>query len=825
MRVQRRRSSQRWRWLDLRLVPPALAIWATTLLLAGRGPAVGLLLGVGSVGAAVLLSRVGARSRWRWAAVSVLAGVAAAVAVSAVRAGERSSSPLLELAARGAITSVVLTVDDDPRVLPGGLGPPRVLVSATVIGIDRSADLRAARVLVFGPTADWRGVLPGSTQDVRVAVRPAEAGDDVVAVLSARAPPAQVRESSTLQRIAGNLRSGLAAAAQRVLPDRPAGLLPGLVVGDTSAMDSGLTSQFRRAGLGHLTAVSGANVAIVLTLLLWPLRRRAVDRRWQALLGLLGLAAFVIVARPSPSVLRAAVMGAIGLLALAGGRPRAAIPALAGAVAVLILVDPQLARDAGFALSVAATAGIVVLSPGWSRSLRRRGLPGPLADALAVSAAAGLVTAPLVAGVFGLVSAVSLPANLLAAPAVAPATVLGLLATLTAPVSPDLADLLVWLAGWPTRWLVGVAERAAAVPDGATGWPTGVLGALLLAMLLVVVVLVLVRWPRSRPLALAALVGVVLLGVPVREVTRGWPVPGTVLVACDVGQGDALVLPVSAGAAILVDAGPQPALIDGCLRRLGIDALPLVLLSHLDADHAGGLAGALQGRAVGEVSTGVLSSTEDRIGAIRATVSRAGGRLTVLPAGATRIVGTATVAVLAPDAADAASGAEANDLSMLVRITQRGLRLLMTGDLGADRELRLLLRGIDLRADVLKVPHHGSADADPDFLAATGARVALISVGADNSYGHPTARLLDWLRRDRMRMYRTDRDGDVAVLGEAEDWGVSVRGPDAVQHAVAAAERPTGPATGRICRSCVTPWRRVQRRSPAPHLAAEDRGG
>nr|WP_082557031.1 ComEC/Rec2 family competence protein [Modestobacter sp. Leaf380] len=811
--------SERWTWLDLRLVPPALAVWATTLVLGGRTPAAaaGLLL-VAVLTAALVARRAG---RLRWTVVSVLAGVATAAVVGTVGGLERTGSPLVDLGARGAVATVVLTVDEEPRVLAGGPGPPRVLVAGTVIGLPQGPALRPATVLVFGPADEWRQVSTGSQVEVRATVRPPEPGDDVVAVLSARSPPTSVRGPGPAQAWAGDLRGGLAAASQRVLPDREAGLLPGLVVGDTSAMDPGVTADFRRAGLGHLTAVSGANVAIVLALLLWPLRRRAVSRRWQAAVGAAGLAGFVVLAGPSPSVVRAAAMGAVALLALATGRPRAAVPALAASVVVLLLLDPGLARDGGFALSVAATAGIVLLAPGWSRALRRRGLPGPLADALAVSGAAGLVTAPLVAGLSGLVSLVSLPANLLAAPAVAPATVLGLAATLLSPLSSDLADACVWAAGWPTRWLVGVAEHAAAVPDGATGWPTGTGGALLLAGLLVGGAAVLVRWPRARPLAVAAVVGVVVLGWPAREATRGWPVPGSVLVGCDVGQGDALVVPTGPGEGVLVDAGPDATLVDACLTRLGIDRLPLVLLSHLDADHVTGLAGALAGREVGEVATGVLSPTDDRVGSVGRVVAAAGGRLTVLAAGDTRTQGPATFDVLAPAAADAVPSADPNGLSMVVRVTHHGLRLLLTGDLGEDTESRLLARGIDLRADVLKVPHHGSGDADPDFLAATGARVALVSVGADNGYGHPAPRLLDWLAADGMRVLRTDLDGDVAVTGERGDWGTAVRGVDDVARAVALGPGPPGtvPATSRgVHRRRVGPsvLRDTMRSCPAP---------
>ena len=792
--MRRRQTADRWSWVDLRLVPAAATVWTLTLLAPLLSAEALGALAAGCTAVSVVLlrrrSRGAPRGRDRRALlVGCLAAATAVSAVAAVRAAERAASPLPGLAAAQAVVPVLVELADDPRRLAGA-GGQRVLVAADVREVDGAA-VRAAPVLLFGPADEWAGLLPGQSVRLQAAVRAPEAGDAVVAVLSARSPPVSVDGPGRVQEAAGVLRTALAAAAGRALDPRPAGLLPGVVVGDTSAMDPVLTSEFRRAGLAHLTAVSGANVAIAIALVLWPLRRRGVDRRVQAAVGLLALAGFVVLARPGASVLRAAAMGLVVLLALASGRSRAAVPALAAAVCGLLLVDPALARDGGFLLSVAATAAIVLLARRWARALRQRGVPRLAADALAVSAAAGLATAPLVAALSGVVSLVSLPANLLAAPAVAPATVLGLLAAVVSPVAPPLATALAWLAGWPVRWLVLVAERAAALPDAATGWPTGLRGALLLTAVLAAVVWALVRWPRLRPLVLAALAGAVLLGWPLRQATRGWPLTDTVLVACDVGQGDALVLPTGPGEGVLVDAGPDPVLVDSCLTRLGVDRLPLVLLSHLDADHAGGLSGALAGRQVGEVATGTLAPTDERTDELADMVDRAGSRHVVLRPGERRSIGGLQLDVLAPEPALATAAAEANDLSLVVRADQRGLRVLLTGDLGAEAERRIVAAGVDLRADVLKVPHHGSADADPGFLAASGARVALVSVGADNSYGHPTDRLLDLLAGDGMRVYRTDRDGDLAVVGRAGDWGVAVRGPDTVTRATAdAAPRP-----------------------------------
>ena len=829
-------SAEGWTWLDLRLGPPVITVWSVSLV-AHRLPAVVL---AGSA-AAALIGGV-ALTRRRGAAAALVLGVLAALAVTAgtaaTRAAVRDSSPLRQLAQAGRAVSLVVELDGDPHRLRGP-GPPRIVVDATATLVEDRGETIPLNdpVLLFAPADPWRDLLPGQSVRTRAALTAPRAGDDVVAVLSARDPPTATGTAGWAQGAAGGLREGLARSAARTLEPRPAGLLPGLVVGDVRRMDPVLVEDFRRAGLTHLTAVSGANVAIVLAGVLWPLRRRAVDRRVQALVATAALVDFVVLARPSPSVLRAAAMAGVTLVALASGRARAAVPALATATGVLLLVDPGLATDAGFALSVAATAAIVLLAPTWSRRLRHRGWPPPLADALAVSAAAGIATAPLIAGLSGQVTLVSLPANLLAAPAVAPATVLGLLATLAAALAPPVGDALVWLAGWPVRWLVLVAERTAAIPDGAAAWPAGVVGAVALTLLFLGAGALLWRCPRLRPLAVAAVVGLVVVGWPVRQTVRGWPPPQTVAVACDVGQGDAFVVPSGPGQGVLVDAGPDVAAVDRCLDRLGIQALPLVLLSHLDADHVGGLAGALAGRAVGTVATGTLSPADDRGAAVARMVRGAGARSTVLLPGDRLRVGTAAIEVLAPPPEIAVASAAANDLSVVARITQHGVRVLFTGDLGAEAESRILARGTDLRADVLKVPHHGSADADPDFLAATGARVALISVGADNDYGHPTARLLRWLARAGMRVHRTDLAGDVAVAGRAGNWGVAARGKTSGAPSAAGAPQhrpgrlPHDPAPGvvppvdaRIGRYRVAACRRGSG-TPGTDLPAARRGG
>ncbi len=227
------------------------------------------------------------------------------------------------------------------------------------------------------------------------------------------------------------------------------------------------------------------------------------------------------------------------------------------------MVDPDLAGDAGFALSVLATGGLLLLAPKMRDWLRRRRVPPGLAEALAIPAAAQVTCGPVVAGLSGAVSLVSIPANLLAAPAVAPATVLGVFATIVSAVWPAGAGFLAWVAHWPARWLVLIAGHGANTPMGSLPWPGGVGGGLLLGAL-TVVLLIALRRRLARRLVAVVVVAAVVGALPVRVLTSTWPPAGWVVVACDVGQGDMAVLAAGAATAVVIDAGPEP----GARRRL-----------------------------------------------------------------------------------------------------------------------------------------------------------------------------------------------------------------------------------------------------------------
>jgi competence protein ComEC len=279
-------------------------------------------------------------------------------------------------------------------------------------------------------------------------------------------------------------------------------------------------------------------------------------------------------------------------------------------------------------------------------------------------------------------------------------------------------------------------------------------------------------------LALVVLLAAIVSALPVRVLTTGWPPPGWLAVACDVGQGDALVLAAGHGAGVVVDAGPESAAVDRCLRRLEITAVPVLVISHFHVDHVGGVAGVFKRRAVG----GVVTADHAEPAAGRAVVlsAAAAARVTVTAAAPGWAAATGPVRMSALSAAEPLRGtrSDANNNSLVLRVQSGGYTFLLSGDAETEQQQALLARygAAGLRADIVKVPHHGSAFQDTDFLRAVGAGAALVSVAADNGYGHPNPAVLARLAAAGARVMRTDRDGDVAVVVDRGRLAVVARG-------------------------------------------------
>ncbi|MDQ0713322.1 competence protein ComEC [Streptomyces luteogriseus] len=817
---------------DLRLVPPALAAWGTAALLLDASPAwvIGIVIGcLAAVGLLPLARLHGAASWPRASAAALLLCVAAAAASAGLHGADLRRGPVPGLAREYATVTAEVELTSDPRltrpkVRGDHVAPTAVLIDADVRRVQEAGGTTVATrapVLVIVDAAPrgravggrgrspWLGLLPSTRLRVTARLAPAMMGGDrVAAVLRVRdqGQPDVVGEPSGPQRLAGRLRAGLREATDG-LPADPRALLPGLVVGDTSRITPELEEAFKETDLTHTLAVSGANFTILLALLLGPpglaqhVERRGlaprlgISLRGTAVLGGVLSLGFVIVCRPDPSVVRAAACGAVALLALATGRRRSMIPALATAVLLLVLYDPWLARSYGFLLSVVATGALLTLAPRWSAGLRRRGVPPRVAEALGAAAAAQALCAPVVAVLSARVSLVAVPCNLLAEFAIAPATVLGFAALATAPVAMPVAEVLAWCAHLPAGWIARIARAGAALPGGGVDWPGSWAGAALLLAVTLVVVLVGRRllghpwWCGACGLLLAL---VVVQPPPLTRVVTGWPPPGWRLVMCDVGQGDAMVLAAGEGTGVVVDAGPDPQLVDHCLRSLGISRVPLVVLTHFHADHVAGLPGVLRGRAVGAIETTGFEEPADQAAFVRRLAAARRIPVTRAAAGEQRRTGELSWQVVWPPPMPPASPPPdsppwtlpgtppgvlpvhppapegPNDASVAMLVRTAGLRLLLLGDLEppAQRALaRSPAAGTLEGVDVLKVAHHGSAYQDPGLIRRVAPRLALISCGEDNSYGHPAPGTVAALRAGGAAVLRTDRDGALAVAG------------------------------------------------------------
>ncbi|MFF7363155.1 ComEC/Rec2 family competence protein [Streptomyces sp. NPDC008125] len=802
---------------DLRLVLPALAAWASAalcLVLPGAWTAAGV--AVLLVAALVLLrlarGKGSRRPTGRVAVCAVLLCAAAGAASAGLHGADVRRGPVPELARAHTEVEAEVTVTSDPvrtraQVRGSRSMPALLLIDAEITrlaqpgpgpgGVSFAAGaayrLRTPVVLMVSPgaaTRAWQSLLPSTGLRIGGRLVPsAREGERSAATLrvAAGTAPRIVTGPSFAQRLAGELREGLRRATEELGPDARA-LLPGLVVGDTSRVPTELHDAFRSTDLAHLLSVSGANLSILLFLLIGPpgaaLRaerrglapRLGLTLRTTALTGGLVALGFVIVCRPEPSVLRAAACGLITLLAIGTGRRRALIPALAAAVLLLVLYDPWLARSYGFLLSVLATGSLLTLAPRWGAALCRRGVPTRLAEVLAAAAAAQAVCAPVVVVLASRVSLVAVPCNLLAEFAVAPATVLGFAVLAVAPVSMPAAEVLARIAGWPVEWIAGIARTGAGLPGAEAAWPGGWGGAALLAgatLLGVVGARRLGRHPWVCSVAALLLVLAVFRPVPLTRLVTGWPPPGWAFALCDVGQGDAMVLAAGDGTGVVVDAGPEPAPVDRCLRELGVRRVPLLVLTHFHADHVRGLPGVLRGRTVGAVQTIGLEQPAEQAAFVRRTAAASGVPLVPVEAGEHRRIGALDWQVLwagaGAGAAAAAAGVpeEPNDSSVTLLVTARGgLRLLLLGDLEPPAQQGLIRAHPELSAvDVLKVAHHGSGFQDPGLTRRVRPRLALISCGAENPYGHPAPRTVAALAAGGAKVLRTDVDGAIAVSG------------------------------------------------------------
>jgi len=735
------------RW---RLVPAAVAAWLAAALGVG---APHLALAAAGVALLVAAACVVVAARVRVLVVAALAATAAAGVLGAIglAAPGREPPALAEAAASGR--SLDLEVLVTGRAVQGRF-------DGVVVGT-------RAPVLVFGP----RDAAPpiGATVALRADLEPAQPGEDVAFLAFARDGVEELAAPVGLLAWAHGIRAAFLAVSEG-LPDPGGSLLPGLAIGETSRVSADLDAAMKTSSLSHLTAVSGANCAIVVgaalavcALLGAPLPVRL----GAAAVALLG---FVVLVTPEPSVQRAAVMAGLALGAVALGRPALGVPLLCTAVVLLLLADPWLARSYGFVLSVLATGGLLLLAGPLGRALARV-LPDGLATLLSIPLAAQLACQPVILLLDPSLALYGVPANLLAAPAAPVATIVGLLACILGVFAPPLGGLLAWLGWLPAAWIAAVAELFAGMPGARGAWPAGPGGVALLAAVEVAALVAVLGAGRprriARGVAFIALVAYTATAIGGPVVTRLGRPPDWQFAQCDVGQGDAVV--VRSGEAIaLVDAGPDPPALAACLADLGVARVDLLVLTHFDLDHVGGV-DAVAGR-VDRVLAGPPGDAADE--RMLATLAAAGARIHAAARGQRGRLGDLDWEVLWPPATGATPG---NDASVALRWSCASgcLEAVMLGDLGEEAQRRMAGSAVLSGVDVVKVAHHGSADQSAELYGALRAAVGLIGVGADNDYGHPTERLLGIIAAAGTTALRSDEDG-LVLVGRSADGGIAV---------------------------------------------------
>lgn len=564
----------------------------------------------------------------------------------------------------------------------------------------------------------------------------------------------------------GEIHARAAAGFGRGMPPREAELARGFVLGDDDEVDESTKEDFRRSGLAHLLAVSGQNVTLLALLAMPLLGALGIPLRERLLWVLALIAVYVPVAGAGPSIQRAAVMGGLGLLATLAGRGSSRFYALAAAALVTLAIDPGIAADIGWQLSFAAVLGILLLVAPLREQIGGWLGAGPwraaLADGLATTIAATVATAPLIAFHFGTFSTTTLAANVLALPAVAPVMWLGMCSAGLAQLPGVPLEPLNGLNALLLAYVAQVADWCAAPSWAELQVHLGGAGLVVAYLALGVGVLLVRVGPAAvlAPLAALLVLGVaILLPLPGRGGAGAAPTHGLEVSVLDVGQGDAILFEPAGAPAVLIDGGPPGGGLPRLLEEAGVSRLGAAVVTHDQSDHAGGVEELLGSFPIERLVFARLGRD------LLARAAAAGADPERVAAGRELRSGGLRLQVLWPPAellTGPAPGQDPNQLALVIEARWRGFSMLLTAD--AEAEAVPLDPG---PIDVLKVAHHGSDDAGlGSLLDATRPRLAVISVGTDNPYGHPTAATLATLMQHGVPTLRTDEEGTVEILVE-----------------------------------------------------------
>ena len=551
-------------------------------------------------------------------------------------------------------------------------------------------------------------------------------------------------------------------------------LLPGLILGDTRNQSLALSQDMKNSGLTHLTAVSGGNIAILLLAIIWLCQKFRFTIKKQIVTGLFTLIIFALLVRTEPSVVRASLMGAISLLGLFTGTRRHGISALVTTICIALLVDPNLAVSWGFCLSVFATAGLLVFTRPFANKISELvpRIPESLSVLIAVALSAQISTAGLIAGFSGQITLWSIPANLLASPVIPFVTILGYLSLVFSNFYTPFAYLFGYLAAFFANWIGFLAHYFASYETSIIHVPKGIIGFLLISfiMALSAFLIFLVKKTKienKRTLIISIFLILISSLILKSKDVKNWPIRNWQFVMCDVGQGDGLVLKDSTGKVLVVDVGPNGQLMNDCLKKLGVKTIDVLMLTHFHADHVEGLELVKNRHKIQKV---YLTWVEDPVYEVERTKQLLNDVLTFhIKSGEVISLGEMKIQCLWPTKIKMNLGSIPNNSSLVNLVTIKNASFLLTGDIEPPAQEAIQKLWKIPQVDVVKVPHHGSKFQDANFPKWTRARLALISVGQENSYGHPAKLTLDLYRDSGMQVLSTDEVGSIAIGISADD--------------------------------------------------------
>ena len=661
----------------------------------------------------------------------------------------------------GEVVKVKLTLSSDVRKNTGKTHNnfnQRNLYSADVkLQALESVELNVPFLLIGGE--ELAKYIPGDQLELLGRLRVFDGYTTRAGAISQVSRVTATKSANWFWRLTNYIRNEIKESTS-ALPSDARALIPGLIIGDRSGQDEELTLAMRRSGLTHLTAVSGANFAIVAALILALGRALQVKRKYLWWLVAISLMIFISVVRPSSSVLRAAVMTGALLVARAKGVRGSPIPALAAAISLLLLVNPFFVRDAGFGLSVFATAGLLFLAPILQKKLEAMGAPPLFAEGLAIPLSATISCLPIIVLLSGELSLISIAANFLVAPVIAIITSLGLILMLVAPFSLTLGAGISWCITPFSLWITFIARNFSNLPFAALKWPRNLLGSLMAILLvLVLAILFAIQSKKIRNFAIAIIL--ILLSVEilftVKPFSHSWIPVDWSFFQCDVGQGDGLIIKTADNAAIVIDVGPEATPINKCLKLLSITTIDLLVLTHFHADHVSGLKGALTGRQIGRVWTSLTKEPNTQVDQVTQLLGN-------IPTHSPRPGERFERAGVKIEVVTAASDVSPNDSSIAILGNADGATFFAAGDLELEGQARAVISLQRARPDdlwsgapiaLMKAAHHGSALQDPELIALLAPQVTFFSVGAGNPYGHPAPSALE-LYGKYGAIYRTD---------------------------------------------------------------------